>query len=312
MSLYGSLAPYVPWRERSLPIDWSAEFGRSAPLKVELGFGNGDYLVRSAAADPEANYLGIEMTWGSVWRALRSTRKGGLRNVRLLLEDARVALLWTLPERGVQDFTGLFPCPWPKKRHAKNRLFSPAFLCLCNSRLVDGGALTVVTDAPAYRDQMLEEITLAETGMATTLETIPASFGTKYERKWQAGGQQEFYRLTFRKIEHRSLPQPEIIVMKHHLALDFDPRSFAPQSEKEPFNVTFKAFLYDPEQKVAMQEVVTHEDSIDQHFWVRLKGTGDGWKISPAAGSSLLPLPSVQRALDLIHAAAGGSAQSQA
>lgn len=309
MSLYGSLAPYIPWRERSLPIDWAREFGRSAPLRVELGFGNGDYLVRTAAADPECNYLGIEMTWGSIWRALRSTRKSRIDNVRLLLEDARIALLWTLPERGVHDFTGLFPCPWPKKRHAKNRLFSPSFLTLCNSRLVDGGVLTVVTDAPAYRDQMLEEITLAETGMSTSLETIPASFGTKYERKWQAGGQQEFYRLTFHKVEHRSLPTPEIAPMKHHLAPSFDPKSFAPQSEKEPYSVTFKAFLYDPEQKVAMQEVVTHEDSIDQHFWVRLKQTNDGWKISPAAGSALLPLPSVQRALDLIDSAARGVAE---
>lgn len=307
MSVYGSLAPYIPWRERALPINWNEEFGRSAPLKVELGFGNGDYLIRSAAQDPEANYLGIEMVWGSIWRALRRTRKAGLGNVRLLLEDARVALLWTLPERGVDSFTGLFPCPWPKKRHAKNRLFSPAFLTLCNSRLVDGGALTVVTDAPNYRDQMLEELTLAETGMSPQLEIIPASFGTKYERKWQAGGQDEFYRLTFTKVEHRSLPLPEITLVKHHIASSFNPRSFAPQSEKEPHHVSFKAFLYDSEQRIGMQEVVTHEDSIDQHFWVRLKQTNDGWKISPAAGSGLLPLPSVQRALDLVHEAASAS-----
>lgn len=303
MSAYGSLRPYIPWRERSLPIDWAEEFGRQAPLKVELGFGNGDYLVRCAQEDPDSNYLGIEMTWGSVWRALRSARKANVGNLRLLLEDARVALLWTLPERRVESFLGLFPCPWPKKRHAKNRLFSPSFLTLCNSRLVDGGALTVVTDAPDYRDQMLEEITLAETGMSTGLEVIEASFGTKYERKWSAEGRQEFYRLTFTKVEHRSLPFPEITLVKHHLASSFHPETFSPQSEKEPYTVSFKAFLYDPQRGIAMQEVVTHEDSIDQHFWVRLKRTSDGWKISPAAGSALLPLPSVQRALDLIHAA---------
>lgn len=303
MSVYGSLRPYIPWRERSLPIDWAEEFGRQAPLKVELGFGNGDYLVRCAQEDPDSNYLGIEMTWGSVWRALRSARKANVGNLRLLLEDARVGLLWTLPERRVESFLGLFPCPWPKKRHAKNRLFSPSFLTLCNSRLVDGGALTVVTDAPDYRDQMLEEITLAETGMSTGLEVIEASFGTKYERKWSAEGRQEFYRLTFTKVEHRSLPFPEITLVRHHLASSFHPETFSPQSEKEPYTVSFKAFLYDPQRGIAMQEVVTHEDSIDQHFWVRLKKTSDGWKISPAAGSALLPLPSVQRALDLIHAA---------
>jgi tRNA (guanine-N7-)-methyltransferase len=303
MTSYGSLRPYIPWRERDQPIDWSQEFGRQAPLKIELGFGNGDYLIRTAQGDPDANYLGIEMTWGSVWRALRTTRKAGVENVRLLLEDARTALLWTLTESSVHSFLGLFPCPWPKKRHAKNRLFSPSFLLLCNSRLEDGGTLTVVTDAPAYRDQMLEELTLPATGMSCTLETIAASFGTKYERKWQSEGQQEFYQLTFRKVQHRAIQQPEITPVKHHKVTDFNPQTFAPQSEKEPHNVTFKSFLYDSERQIAMQEVVTHEDAIDQHFWVRIKKGAGGWTISPASGSALLPLPSVQRALDLIAAA---------
>jgi hypothetical protein len=48
---------------------------------------------------------------------------------------------------------------------------------------------------------------------------------------------------------------------------------------------------------------VTSEGSIDQHFWIRLKKTSGGWKIAPAAGSALLPVPSVQRALDLVHEA---------
>lgn len=307
MSNYGSLSPYIPWRSKPTPLDWSAEFGREAPLKVELGFGNGDYLMRCAKDDPESNYVGVEMTWGSVWRALRSARSRGVGNVRLLLEDARAGLLWAFPERSVDGFVGLFPCPWPKKRHAKNRLFTPEFLCLCNSRLVEGGALVVVTDAYAYRDQMLEEITLENTGMDTTLETIPASFQTKYERKWQAGGQEEFFRFTFRKVRHRSIPVPETISVKQHRAPKFEPDDFAPQSEKEPFNVSFKSFLFDPKREVAMQEVVTVEDSLEQHFWIRIAKGGDAWKIAPAAGSNLLPLPSVQRALDLVFAAAGES-----
>ena len=304
MSNYGSLDPYIPWRAKPLPLDWAAEFGREAPLKVELGFGNGDYLMRCAKDDPDSNYLGIEMTWGSVWRALRTARSREVGNVRLLLEDARAGLLWAFAERSVNDFVGLFPCPWPKKRHAKNRLYTPEFLRLCNSRLIDGGALVVVTDAVAYRDQMLEEITLENTGMSTTFEVIPASFNTKYERKWQAGGQQEFYRFTFTKVHHQTLSNPETTPVKHHRAEHFDPTNFAPQTEKEPYNVSFKSFLYDANQQIAMQEVVTVEDAVEQHFWIRIKKGTDGWKIAPAAGSNLLPIPSVQRALDLVLAAA--------
>lgn len=294
----------MPWRERSLPLEWGREFGREAPLKVEIGFGNGDYLVRCAVEDPASNYVGIEMTWGSLRRAVRSAERKGARNLRFMLEDARAALLWTFPERSVASFTGLFPCPWPKKRHAKNRLFSPAFLSLCNSRLRDGGTLVVVTDAPDYRDQMLHEITLAATGMASNLEVIPASFNTKYERKWQAGGQEEFYRLTFTKVEPRHIPFPETVLVKHHLTPNFDPKNFAPEDVQEPYTVSFKTFLYDPEQQIGMQEVLTNEASLEQHFWIRIRKADHGWKIQPAVGSGLMPLPSVQRALDLVLAAA--------
>lgn len=294
----------VLWRARSLPVDWGLEFERDAPLKVELGFGNGDYLVRSAGLDAESNYLGIEMTWGSVWRALRTAEKAKLKNLRILLEDAKVALLWALQESSVDSFTGLFPCPWPKKRHAKHRLFTPSFLRLCNSRLRASGTLTVVTDAVDYREQMLTELTLAETGFELSSEVIEAAFDTKYERKWVAGGQDEFYRLTFHKVKHQNIGFPETVLVKHLLVANFEPQRFMPIDQDKPYKIVFKSFVYDPVRLIGMQEVLAQEDSIEQHFWIRIKQGREGWKIAPAAGSSLLPVPSVQNALDLVYAAA--------
>lgn len=306
MAQYGSLARLVSWRESSLPIAWDQLFGSKAPLKVEIGFGNGDYLVRSALDDPTSHYVGIEMTWGSVWRALRKAEKKQPSNLKILLEDARIALLWSFAEKSITSVTGLFPCPWPKKRHAKHRLFSPVFLQLVNGRLIDGGELVVVTDSFLYRDQMLGELTPEATGFRLTLDTIPASFGTKYERKWRAGGQEEFYRLTFKKFKHFSVEFPEAILVKHQIAKNFRPTDFKPIDQADPYKVLFKAFLYDPVREVGMQEVITHEDCLDQHFWIRIKKSREGWKIAPAAGQALLPLPSVQAAIDSVWAAAEG------
>lgn len=307
--IYGSLEPYVPWRERVLPLNWDQEFGRQAALHIEIGFGNGDYLVRTASENPGENYVGIEVTWGSIWRSLRAANNENLENLRVLWEDARTALAWTFQEQTVDSVTALFPCPWPKRRHAKFRLFSPEFVSLCASRLKDDGHLTVVTDDPAYRDQMLETLTLANTGMAPSLEVIPASFGTKYERKWQSGGRQEFYRLRFDKREHHTIPTQELRPLKHYTIEHFHPESFVPQSEKEPHNVEFKNFLYDPKQQIAMQEVFVSEDGLDQHFWIRLRKVEDLWRILPAAGPNLLPIPGVQRALELVHQAAERSGE---
>jgi tRNA (guanine-N7-)-methyltransferase len=295
-----SLRVYVPWRTRSLPLNWPEEFARSAPFKMEIGFGNGDYLVKSAAGEPETNFIGVEMTWGSIKRASAQCFRRDLKNVRLLWDDARTALAWNFGEKCLQEITALYPCPWPKKRHAKFRLFQPSFISLCNSRLIDGGTLTVVTDSAVYKDEILETNTLDKTGMKVELEVIAASFETKYEKKWEETGQTEFYRITFHKVKHLSIPNPEVQIMKHHLVPTFDPESFAPRDEKNEFSVQFKQFIFDQKKNIGLQEVFTHEGTLEQHFYVRIKKQENGWKIHPAGGPPLLPVRSVQRALDIV------------
>jgi tRNA (guanine-N7-)-methyltransferase len=296
---------YIPWRVRPLPLDWTAEFERQAPLKMEIGFGNGEYLCGCAARDPDSNYIGVEMTWGSIKRACGICFRDSVANVRLLWDDARTALAWGVGERRLESITALYPCPWPKRRHAKFRLFQPAFVALCNSRLVDGGTLTVVTDSADYRDEMLETNTLANTGMESQLEFIPASFETKYEKKWQEEGQSEFFRLTFTKKVHQNIPNPEVLTVKHHVVPEFDPVSFSPKDEKSDFSVQFKQFIFDQKQQIGLLEVHTHEETIEQHFYIRIKKQENGWKIHPAGGPPLLPVPSVQRALDIVMECAG-------
>lgn len=295
-----ALRAYVPWRGRSLPLQWSEEFGRTAPLQVEIGFGNGDYLMRCAASHSDLNFIGIEMTWGSIKRASAQAQRKGLGNVRLLWEDARTALAWAFPEQSILGITALYPCPWPKNRHAKFRLFQPAFLTLCNARLVADGTLTIVTDSLPYKDEILETNTFELTGMKAELEVIPASFATKYEKKWEETGQNEFYRITYRKLVHKPTPNPEVLLVKHHVVPQLDPTSLAPRDEKDRFSVQFKQFIFDPRQNIGLLEVFTHEDTVEQHFYIRIKKQENGWKIHPAGGPPLLPVASVQRALDIV------------
>lgn len=295
-----SLNLYVPWRTRSLPLNWDHEFGHPAPLKMEIGFGNGEFLARCAAEDPDHNYIGIEMTWGSIKRACHNCLKENVDNVRLLWEDARAALAWDFQERSLESILALYPCPWPKKRHAKFRLFQPDFVALCNSRLRDGGTLTIVTDSVAYRDEILETNTLKSTGMRAELEVIPASFQTKYEKKWEESGQTEFYRITFRKVTHKKIPKPEVEIVKHHVVPNFDPENLTLLDEQIPYSIQFKQFIYDRKQEIGLLEVYTKEETIEQHFYIRVKRQERGWKIHPAGGPPLLPLPSVQRALDIV------------
>ena len=85
---YLSLHPLLLWQHIERPIDWPRHFGRVAPLEVEIGFGNGEFLLREAQQHPDWNLVGIELAWASVQRGLRKIAQTCTPNVRLLLVEA--------------------------------------------------------------------------------------------------------------------------------------------------------------------------------------------------------------------------------
>jgi hypothetical protein len=89
---YRSLAPLLIWQQLPRPVDWSAVFGRRAPLEVEIGIGSGEYIARNAAARPDVYFVGVDLRWASVKRALRNLAArpaDAPANVRLVMEDAK-------------------------------------------------------------------------------------------------------------------------------------------------------------------------------------------------------------------------------
>ncbi len=82
---------FLPTRE-NFPTDWDSLFGRSAPLEVEIGFGDGEYLVRCAQEEPEKNWLGLELRWSCVRNAIRKIGKEGVRHVQVMKLDGRAVL----------------------------------------------------------------------------------------------------------------------------------------------------------------------------------------------------------------------------
>src|SRR4029453_6810556 len=146
---------------------------------------------------PRGKFLSIEPEWGSVQRALRRIAQAKILNVRVLLVDARMALERLFMPQTVQRVSALFPCPWPKERHIKHRLFAQTFLPLLNSRLVPEGSVQMVTDHEPYLHWVLAQV--PDTGFVAQWTTIAPRFSTKYERKWSETGQQAFYDLRLRK-----------------------------------------------------------------------------------------------------------------
>lgn len=136
------------------PFDAPAVFGRAAPLVVEIGSGMGEATAAMAAADPGRDVLAVEVHTPGLGNLLRLVEAAGLRNVRVLEADAREVLADLLPAGSLDELRIFFPDPWPKARHAKRRLVTPALLDLVASRLRPGGRLHVATDWAGYAEQV--------------------------------------------------------------------------------------------------------------------------------------------------------------
>ncbi len=303
---YLSLQPYVPWTARGCPIDWTREFGRPADLVVEIGFGLGDFLVREARENAGRNFVGVELQWIPVRRALRKIALARVQNVRLVKAHAWVALERLFPEKAIASLYALFPCPWPRRSHMKHRLFSRPFLKLLNSRLKSGARALVVTDHRPYFEWVCQE---AEgTGFDIQPLTAPARFQTKYERKWQALGQDRFFEIHLTKRRHLAHRVNEEVPLKIHHCPAFDPANFHPEPLSGDIVITFKEMLYDPKRRKAMVRAVVREDNLLQNFWIEVVEKAGIWQIQPARGCSILPTLGVQRALDAVYIAACASA----
>lgn len=296
---YLSLHPLLLWQDMPRPLDWPQIFGGVAPLQVEIGFGNGEFLVRSAQEQPTRHFIGIEPEWASVQRALRRIAQVGVSNVRLVLCDARLALERLFMPQRIQHVAALFPCPWPKERHARLRLFSTAFLGLLNSRLTTDGTVQVVTDQETYLQWVVEQ--LPDTGFTAHWETVPARFQTKYERKWIETGQKAFYDLHLQKTSPISRPVHEDVPLQTHRIPAFDPTALRLGQYHAAVDVACKEFLYDPQRRKGLVWVFVTEDGLTQDFWVEIAAHDPGWVIRPARGCSIVPTLGVQAALDLVR-----------
>lgn len=138
------------------PVDFKANFGRTAPLTLEVGFGNGESLLALAAAHPERDYVGIEVHRPGIGHLMLRAEELGLGNVRAICRDAVEVLQQCVAPDSLAELLLYFPDPWPKKRHHKRRIVQPVFVELVASRLRPGGVLRMATDWQPYAEHMLE------------------------------------------------------------------------------------------------------------------------------------------------------------
>ncbi len=182
-------------------IDQAALFGRSGPLVLEIGSGMGETTVAMASADPDRDYLAVEVHTAGVANLLGLLEGAGMANVRVVHGDAMPFVRDRLRPASLAAIHVFFPDPWPKARHHKRRLIQPAHVQLLADRLEVGGLLHCATDAHGYAEQMLEVLTAepalrnVHNGFAPRPTDRP---DTRYEQRGLTAGRQS-YDLVFRR-----------------------------------------------------------------------------------------------------------------
>ena len=169
-------------------LDCHQVFPKEQPLEVELGSGDGSFLVNYAKSRPETNFIGVERLLGRLRKLDRKGLRAGLTNLRGVRIESAYLLQYLLRPHSAVALHVYFPDPWPKRRHRKNRLIDSEFIALAQQALAPAGVIYLRTDDEDYFSQMVT-VFAASTGfrLVETPDSL-SSVVTDFERNFQTRG----------------------------------------------------------------------------------------------------------------------------
>lgn len=180
------------------PPEWRSIFQNDHPIKLEIGFGNGNFLLEMAIREPDSNFVGLDFYHKGIRKIITRVDKLQLKNIRIAYGDAREKLPYLFKNEELSEIFINFPDPWPKKRHIKRRLIKPPFVRLLSEKLIPGKGLRLATDSEPYAREMLEYLE-AETSLKNNIGEMSFLFDrndtpkTKYEKYFIKAGEKIYY-----------------------------------------------------------------------------------------------------------------------
>jgi tRNA (guanine-N7-)-methyltransferase len=169
-------------------LDLARLFSSSQPLEVELGSGDGSFLVNRAKVVPSRNFIGVERLLGRLRKMERKAKRAGLANLRAVRIESSYFLQHLLPLQSLTALHIYFPDPWPKRKHWRHRLINPTFPSSAARALVSGGTVFLRTDDAAYFSQMREVFSASTEFKSVEAPPELSELLTDFEREFHAQG----------------------------------------------------------------------------------------------------------------------------
>ncbi|HZW30340.1 MAG TPA: methyltransferase domain-containing protein [Isosphaeraceae bacterium] len=153
----GRILPESQWARTAMkklpdfgPLDWTAIFGRTAPVVLDLGCGNGRFTLLSALNRPGLDHFAIDILPVVIRYATRRANQRGLHNARFAVKDAETFLRQYVEASSVAEIHLYHPQPYHDQRRAERRVVTPQLLVDVHRALIPGGLFVVQTDNPDY------------------------------------------------------------------------------------------------------------------------------------------------------------------
>ena len=191
--------------------DWQGQFGNNHPLKLEIGFGMGDFLIAMAKREPNSNFVGIDFSQDGIQKLLAGIHSAQLKNIRVVFGDAREKLSNLFHAEELNSIYINLPDPWPKKRHIKRRLIQPELVKQITKKLAPQGKVYLATDSQTYANEMLEYFNAESllqniNGIIYHRRHLPKS---KYEKSFIYAGEKINYLEYYKLVGNEEKPKKE-------------------------------------------------------------------------------------------------------
>ncbi len=282
-----------------LPVDWKEIFKRDAKIRVEIGFGNGEFLAHMAKKFPEVNFIGFELSITSFVKAQKKFYREGIDNVRLVMVDGRFGIRELFEDESVEHVYVNFPCPWSKKGQEKKRITYGDFAKALAAVLEMGGTFELMTDDKDYAEEVFSKFKESD---FFDIEPMKIDFKrdvqTRYEKKWISMGRHTFL-IMARKVKRADVERIAWGGKYVHQRIDHFDEERLHLLNGKVFKDKRKVFVVkeiysSKDGNVHLIKVISSDDGFEQHYNILVERRRNFWIVKLDSTCQPYRTPSVK------------------